>query len=310
MRKRNKILMATVSVLLCLVLVTTSGLSGIYAKYTTKDSASLNVGFKKLGVDVVVNVDRNAIEKELYGSTTTSNVAVTTSTSGNQVSVSVSGMKIGPDDDLSKLFKVTVSGTPQVKCRVKTVVYFSYGSSYDSIKTADKTYYMPVGFTFGALPNASSNTYVIPNNYLSRLGCWRTYTGTSQGTVGTNVDTSSPIGIDSTEWRFTCDIQDLIDVTSVKDTTANTGSYFYKDFDPNSTDTKVNTVAFYADSNGAKINTLEFGFKWPYEYPDGNGTTPEQIAQYDALAKKIAEINKDKTLFTMTYTISVEQITT
>ena len=59
MRKRNKILMATVSVLLCLVLVTTCGLSGIYAKYTTKDSASLTVGFKKLGVNVLVDVNRN-----------------------------------------------------------------------------------------------------------------------------------------------------------------------------------------------------------------------------------------------------------
>lgn len=313
MRKRNKILMATVSVLLCLVLVTTCGLSGIYAKYTTKDSASLNVGFKKLGVNVSVDVNRNAIEKELYGSESTKNVAVTTTTSGNQVSVSVSGMKIGPDDDLSKLFRVTVSGTPEVKCRVKMVITFAYRSSYDSIttSTSPKTYYMPVGFTFGALQNASSTTYVIPNNYLNHLGPWRTHSGSGHSTCGNNIETSSQIGVNATEWRFAYDMEQLIDVTCVKLTDSGEDSYFYKEFDPDSTDTKLKTVAFYADSGDATtkatpINTLEFGFKWPYEH----GETPEEIAQYDALAKTIADNNKNLNLFTITYTISVEQITT
>ena len=52
MRKTNRIMMGTVSILLCLVLVTTSVLSGIFAKYVTNQKAEANVAFKKWGITV------------------------------------------------------------------------------------------------------------------------------------------------------------------------------------------------------------------------------------------------------------------
>ena len=57
MRKANRIMMGTVSILLCLVLVTTSVLSGIFAKYVTNRKAEANVAFKKWGITVTPGSD-------------------------------------------------------------------------------------------------------------------------------------------------------------------------------------------------------------------------------------------------------------
>ena len=57
MRKTNRIMMGTVSILLCLVLVTTSVLSGIFAKFVTKRKAEANIAFKKWGITVTPGSD-------------------------------------------------------------------------------------------------------------------------------------------------------------------------------------------------------------------------------------------------------------
>ena len=57
MRKTNRIMMGTVSILLCLVLVTTSVLSGIFAKFVTKRNVEANIAFKKWGITVTPGSD-------------------------------------------------------------------------------------------------------------------------------------------------------------------------------------------------------------------------------------------------------------
>lgn len=52
MRKKNRIIMALVSILLCLVLVTTSLLSGIFARFAVSKSASADIKYKKWGLTV------------------------------------------------------------------------------------------------------------------------------------------------------------------------------------------------------------------------------------------------------------------
>ena len=59
MRKANKIIMATVSTLLTLILVSSCILSGLYAKYVTKESSLVTVGFKKFGVTITHGTDLN-----------------------------------------------------------------------------------------------------------------------------------------------------------------------------------------------------------------------------------------------------------
>ena len=59
MRKANKIIMAIVSTLLTLILVSSCILSGLYAKYVTKESSSATVSFKKFGVTITHGTDLN-----------------------------------------------------------------------------------------------------------------------------------------------------------------------------------------------------------------------------------------------------------
>ena len=47
MRKANKIMMATVAVLLTLTLVSTSLISGVFAKYTTKKAGAFSMNFEE-----------------------------------------------------------------------------------------------------------------------------------------------------------------------------------------------------------------------------------------------------------------------
>ena len=52
MKKSNKILMATVAILLSLVLISTSIVSGIFARFVIEKSGSTAIKFNKFGVDL------------------------------------------------------------------------------------------------------------------------------------------------------------------------------------------------------------------------------------------------------------------
>ena len=57
MQKRNKILMGTISALLCLVLISSCCLSGIYAKFVKSSSAEATILLKKWGIEVDTGTD-------------------------------------------------------------------------------------------------------------------------------------------------------------------------------------------------------------------------------------------------------------
>lgn len=57
MKKANKILMAAVAILLSLVLISTSVLSGVFAKFVITDKADISVGFTKWGITIDAGSD-------------------------------------------------------------------------------------------------------------------------------------------------------------------------------------------------------------------------------------------------------------
>lgn len=66
MQKKNRIFMASVSILLCFVLLSTSLLSGIFARFAVRDSVQMDVGFKQWGI-TISNADNtlvNTLEKD------------------------------------------------------------------------------------------------------------------------------------------------------------------------------------------------------------------------------------------------------
>ena len=52
MQKKNRILMASVSILLCFVLLSNSLLSAIFARFAVRDSVEMDVGFKQWGITI------------------------------------------------------------------------------------------------------------------------------------------------------------------------------------------------------------------------------------------------------------------
>mgnify|MGYP007037148426 CR=1 FL=1 len=61
MKKVNKILMATVAILLSLVLISTSVVSGIFAKFVIQKDAVVSVKFKNFGVKLSVGREAQVI---------------------------------------------------------------------------------------------------------------------------------------------------------------------------------------------------------------------------------------------------------
>ncbi len=300
MQKKNKILMMVISSLLCLTLISSCLVSSVFSKYVTTDTAGGTVAFKKWGVTITATPGQSLKNELGANSNTIKNF-------NNGVSATITGVSIKPGDDFSDAIRFTITGTPEVKCKVTVTIHFQYGNNaYTYIKTGTDKYDMPVGFTFGALDG--NNNYVVKNKdnnnevvYLTHLGPWRTYTGTDPSTVGSSITAHSMVAMNKTEWIYANDIQNLIDVTCTKNTGSGKDSYFHKTFDPNT------EIAFYADAdnkaNKTKIKSLEFGFAWPYEY----GNTPADVENYDELANKVASNTGSNNLFNITYTVSIEQ---
>ena len=151
MRKVNKILMATISILLCLVLISTSVVSGIFAKYVVTKKGQSIVQLERFGVTLSVSEGENLPQGVTVN--TTKNHAQ------NTVSVEVSNISLAPGESIDDVVIFQVAGTPNVpmvdfKLNVDVVVgnssVLGYNSKLPGIPTtwiAPDKCYSPIGFT-------------------------------------------------------------------------------------------------------------------------------------------------------------------
>ena len=160
MRKVNKILMATVSILLCLVLITTSVLSGIFAKYVITKKGSAAATLKKFGVTLDMDVDDEALEGAGADVETAEDFYKVTK------SVTITGLKMAPGVELDKIINIKLSGTPTVNCRFKLDIDFDFDTEKFIIPqgecgvTGDNGYlHFPVKLSFRR-PNGNNDYYV------------------------------------------------------------------------------------------------------------------------------------------------------
>lgn len=138
MRKINKIMMATVSILLTLVLISSCVLSGIFAKYVTSKTASSHMQFERFGVSLSM-----ALGTGVTG-TVTSNAA------GNSVTATVTNLKMGPGDAFYDALKVSITGTANVPVDIKMTCKVVYGDGTGTNGSAyvyNSKCYMPLGFS-------------------------------------------------------------------------------------------------------------------------------------------------------------------
>lgn len=144
MRKINKIMMITVSILLTLVLITSSVVSGTFAKYASSGQSSATARVAKWGA--VVEITANRPEG-------------VTGTDGDAIIFSTDALKMGPGSDYSDLMTVKFSGTAEVRLKVKITVGVVFDEKVmkipanvaDSREAADQyKCFLPMGTTFDA----------------------------------------------------------------------------------------------------------------------------------------------------------------
>lgn len=137
-KRFNKILMMTVAILLCFVLISTSVVSGIFAKYVITKSAGATVSLKAFGLTLTVAGK--------------SGVTIGNKVNSTSVDVAVSGISLAPGEKIDDVVTFTIGGKAKVDTNLKiTVSVVDYGTAFQvpsgtgGVSTA--TNYIPISLT-------------------------------------------------------------------------------------------------------------------------------------------------------------------
>ena len=152
--KKNKMMRAA-SGLLVATLLTTSIISGTFAKYTTQDSASDTARVAKWGVtasasgslfgsDYYAKSESNTSNK--IAATYTGSVDLTGTSSGSSATTSAEKI-VAPGTQSDKGMTLSVSGTPEVKTKISIGVDNIPENDYSDIYLANGTYGVMVDVT-------------------------------------------------------------------------------------------------------------------------------------------------------------------
>ena len=139
----NKSIMIIVAVLLTLVLISTSTVSGIFAKYVVTKSATTEVSLKKFGVKLTM------LEGEDFGdsgATTGDNI----DPNNNTISATISNIQLIPGSDFPEIIKFVVTDADRAKdftvntrIKVKAVVNTT-GTTEQAKFTSDEIFFIPI----------------------------------------------------------------------------------------------------------------------------------------------------------------------
>lgn len=272
MRKINKIMMITVSILLTLVLITSSVVSGTFAKYASSGQFSATARVAKWGA--VVEITANRPEG-------------VTGTDGDAIIFSTDALKMGPGSDYSDLMTVKFSGTAEVKLKVKITVDVEFVEEKMKIpanvaksgEAADQDKcFLPMGTTFYAYAKNGETPLTNAKSYLSSP--WFEKPADSQY-MARALENEIVNGFKNNA-GFKAD--------------ENTAE---KEFAPNES---ISFTISNQDSN-QKADTFVLGFEWPSDY-----TNSETTYNYSEIAAYIMGEFPDVANIGITYTVTVEQV--
>ena len=263
MRRANKILMATVAVLLCLVLISTSIVSGVFARFAITKKAETTVKLEQFGVTIELTPDSRLVKE-------------TEIKKGDSVSMTFSGIDMAIGDAFPQALMVEVTGTPTVPVELKVACQFNYdyseGGSYwvtsDISKAGKDLYLMPLGFTMDWDANTANDPTYICRQYHNRTS-----------------DQIEEIIVRNIFNKLYGKSYDAGECPNVK-TDANTDYYFTKSYDAK------------LPISGTE-NEFYLGFNWPHEYSSNNWDY-DAIATH--ISEKASAANSPIT-FTYTFSI-------
>ena len=241
MPKANKIMMMTVSVLLCLLLLTTSAISGTLAKYTTTAESSSSARVAKWGakIDITLSDDvKGKLESADY-----SNLSVIQFKQDE-------ALGMGAGKSYPEALKIKFSGTSEVRLKVKLVI----GIVYNGGLTKDGTHYVPMGIKMKGNNDGVKN---LEDSFVG--GPW--FSGTSADELVNNAQTAVNDGIAG-----------KLDFAPDKD---NNSTCVEKIFAPNE------PILFNVkDKTNTTVNELVFGLEWPATYDDNTDNDYNAIGQH------------------------------
>ena len=187
--KKNKMMRAA-SGLLIATLLTTSVISGTFAKYTTQDSASDTARVAKFGVTVTATSD--SMFSNTYGKTDN------TYTVGDNTVVGEGSAKVVAPGTSGTLTQVTLSGTPEVAVRVTNEATVELGDNW-VVNTTE--YYCPLEVTVGT-DTLKGTTYSNADEFESAIKAKiDAYTADYAPGTNLNVETSAAPVV-SWKWAF------------------------------------------------------------------------------------------------------------
>ena len=141
-RKANKILMATVAILLCLVLISTSVVSGIFARYVIQKQASVKMNIEAFGVNLSISTNVsgatvNATKNKKLDYSTTEKLS-------DSLNVELSNLQMAPGDKFYDALRIQITGTPNVDIKFRMSCHIEYDTTKYVYNSKS---YMPLGFT-------------------------------------------------------------------------------------------------------------------------------------------------------------------
>ena len=303
MRKVNKMLMATVSILLCLVLISTSVVSGIYAKFVITKSGDATVSLKAFGVRLDMSIDEDALE---YAGATIAK----TEGDNNLVSATITGLKMAPGVELDKIINIELTGTPTVNCRFKLDIDFDFDTEkfiipYGEygVSGSNGQLYFPLCFAFGRFHNNEEEYRTFYYSFTSNDGIIgehevELYEGLMLNWPSQNID--SAIYFDGIGGEYIKSEKKYVDAHLYRDFAAGEEIFLhpskYVDKDPN------NMTFIYDPDESLSFNNFDLGFRW---FSDDDDIEADK---YDGFDTYIMNHNPDGLGFTYKVTVSVEQI--
>jgi hypothetical protein len=291
--------MATVSILLCLVLISTSVLSGIFAKYVITKKGSASATFKTFGVTLEMTVDETKLRNADATVNKTEDVHKVTK------SVTITGLKMAPGVELDKIINIKLSGTPTVNCRFKLDIELDFDTAKFIIPigecgvtaNGENSFHFPVRFSLGR-PDTSG--YVTSNIPLSSVN-------TAIG--GYEVDLFNKIA--SFALASSVNFKGIGgDYIEAENKYVNT--HLYRDFSagetiylhPSKSYERVDGKLYFTPDETFSFNEFDLGLNWPFTC-DGN---PIAVDNNNARDTYIIDHNPGGIDFTYKVTVSVEQI--
>ena len=210
---KKNVMMRLASFLLVAVLISTSAISGTYAKYVTTASGEETARVAKWGVEVYVNAlgdEVNGLFAKTYAKDSTTTIDTTVSATDKVVAPGTNN-----EDDA---FKFSITGIPEVDVKVDVVVteadkdvFLKQATGLPKMTTGDTTDkfdlandYYPVKYTL-----TKGSTPVVENVTLAELKT--ALEGISVAKVDANTDLGTTFGEYEISWKWDYDGANTID---------------------------------------------------------------------------------------------------